>query len=74
MLGGAVIATLLIAVVTGSIVAWAVQILANVGFVAYVVALVHIRRRAEERRAKVHFLPQPTHTPSLVLRRSSVSS
>lgn len=74
MLGGAVIATLLIALVTSSIVAWAVQILATAGFVAYVVALVHIRRRAEERRAKVHFLPQPTHTPSLVLRRSSVSS
>lgn len=70
LLGGAVIATLLLAVVSGSMVAWAVQLLATAAFVAYVVALVHIRRRAEERRAKVHFLPQPTHTPSLVLRRT----
>jgi len=37
------------------------------------VALVHIRRRAQERQAKVHFLAQPTHTPSLVLRRTASS-
>lgn len=74
MLGGAVLVTLLVAVVSGSMIAWAVQLLATVGFAAYIVALVHIRRRAEERRATVHFLPQPTHhSSSLVLRRSASS-
>ena len=70
ILGGAVVATLLLAVVSGNLIAWGVHAVTAVGFVAYIVALVHIRRRAEERRAKVHYFPQPAHTPSLVLRRS----
>ena len=70
MLAGAVVVTLLFGVVTGSLIAWAVHALTVVAFVAYIVALVHIRRRAEERRAKVHFLPQPVHSSSLVLRRT----
>ena len=70
MLAGAVVVTLLFGVVTGSLIAWAVHALTVVAFVAYIVALVHIRRRAEERRAKVHFLPQPANSSSLVLRRT----
>lgn len=74
VIGGAVLATLLLAVVTGSMIAWAVQLFTDVAFAAYVVALVAIRRRAEERQAKVHFLPQPVHTPSSLVLRRSVSS
>ena len=73
VLGGAVVVTLLLAVVSASIIAWAVLGVTVVAFGAYVVALVHIRRRAQERQAKVHFLAQPTHTPSLVLRRTASS-
>lgn len=73
MLGGAVLATLLLAAVGANPILWAVHLLTDVLFVAYVVALVHLRRRSEEQQAKVHFLPQPTHTPSLVLRRTASS-
>lgn len=73
ILGGAVVATLLLAVVSASMVVWAVFAITVVLFGAYVMALVHIRRRAQESQAKVHFLPQPTHTPSLVLRRTASS-
>ena len=73
ILGGAVVATLLLAVVSASMIAWAVFGVTVVLFGAYVAALVHIRRRAQERQATVHFLPQPTHTPSLVLRRTASS-
>jgi hypothetical protein len=61
---------LLLAVVSASAAVWALHLLADIAFVAYIVALVQIRRRAEERRATVHFLPQPVVTPTLVLRRS----
>ena len=70
---GAVVATLLLAVVSANSIAWLVQFASDAMFAAYVVALVVIRRRAEERRAKVHFLPQPTPAPSLVLRRTASS-
>lgn len=74
ILGGGVLATLLLAVVSASSVAWAVHALVDLAFAAYIVALVQIRRRADERRATVHFLPQPVVRPTLVLRRTAASS
>ena len=73
VLGGGVLATLLLAVVSASVVAWAVHALVDLAFASYIVALVQIRRRAEERRATVHFLPQPVVRPTLVLRRTASS-
>ena len=73
ILGGGVLATLLLAVVSASTVAWAVHALVDFAFAAYIVALVQIRRRADERRATVHFLPQPVARPTLVLRRTASS-
>ena len=73
ILGGGVLATLLLAVVSASSVAWAVHVFADFAFGAYIVALVQIRRRAEERRATVYFLPQPVARPTLVLRRTASS-
>ena len=73
ILGGGVLATLLLAVVSASGVAWAAHALVDLAFAAYIVALVQIRRRADERRATVHFLPQPVVRPTLVLRRSATS-
>lgn len=73
VLGGGVLATLLLAVVSASLVAWAVHGVVDVAFAAYIVALVQIRRRAEERRATVHFLPRTVATPTLVLRRTASS-
>ena len=73
VLGGGVLATLLLAVVSASVVAWSVHLLVDLAFCAYIVALVQIRRRADERRATVHFLPQPVIRPTLVLRRTASS-
>ena len=73
ILGGGVFATLMLAVASASSVAWAVHALVDLAFAAYIVALVQIRRRADERRATVHFLPQPVTRPTLVLRRTASS-
>lgn len=70
VLGGGVLATLVLAVVSASVAAWAVHAIVVLAFAGYIVALVQIRRRAQERRATVHFLPQAVVTPTLVLRRS----
>jgi type IV secretory pathway VirB3-like protein len=74
VLGVAVIAFALLAVVTANLIVIGLSVVASIAFVAYVVALVQIRRRSEERAAKVHYLPQPVHTRSLVLHRSASSS
>ena len=73
ILGGGVLATLLLAVMSASAIAWIVHALVDLAFAAYIVALVQIRRRADERRATVHFLPQPVIRPTLVLRRTASS-
>ena len=74
VLGCAVIGSALLAIVTASMIAIAASVASTLLFVAYVVALVQIRRRSEERTAKVHYLPQPVHTRQLVLHRSVSSS
>jgi hypothetical protein len=56
-------------------VVWAVQLVAELMLVGFVVALVLLARRAHERRAQVHFLPQrtPAQSSALVLRRTDSS-
>lgn len=75
ILGVAVLGTLLLAVVTASVVLWAAHILADALFVGYLVVLVQLRRRADQRRADVHFLAEPAMTPApaMVLRRTASS-
>ncbi len=71
----AALGTLVLAVVVGSTLMWMVNLVATGLLVAYVGLLISIRRRADERRAKVHFLPGPSVQPrALVLHRSSVNS
>ena len=74
VLGIAVVAFALLAVVTANVIAIGLSAVVSLAFVAYVVALVQIRRRSQERTAKVHYLPQPVHTRALVLHRSASSS
>ena len=74
VLGVAVVVCALLAVVTGSLIAIGLSVVVSLAFVAYVVALVQIRRHSQESAAKVHYLPQPVHTRSLVLHRSASSS
>ena len=74
VLGCAVMASALLAVFTGNL----IMILASVAvaalFIAYVVALVQLRRRSQERSAKVLYMPQPVQSRQLVLHRSVSSS
>jgi hypothetical protein len=67
--------TLVLALVMGGTTVWAVQLLADLLLVGYVVALVQLARRAHERRAEVHYLPQrvPVQSSALVLRRTASS-
>jgi hypothetical protein len=74
VLGVAVLSTALLAVVAGNPLFYLVQAFTDVMLVAYLVLLVRMKQTATERRAKVHYLPAPAPAPSLVLRRSSVSS
>jgi hypothetical protein len=54
------VVTLMIGFVPGAGVAWTVSALSGVALVAYVALLVHLRRRAEERERKLHYLqPAP---------------
>ncbi len=75
VLGVAVLATLLLAVVSGSMLLWLVQVVTDLAFVAYVAVLVHLRRKAQERKASVHFLSPPASqsSPAMVLRRTASS-
>ncbi len=51
---------------------WAVHVLADVLFGAYVAALVYLRNLAAEREMKVRFLPpRSTPEPALLYRRSA---
>jgi hypothetical protein len=74
VLGVAVLSTLLLAVVAGNPLFYLVQAFTDVMLVAYLALLVRMKQTAIERKAKVHYLPAPAPAPSLVLRRSSVSS
>ena len=66
--------SLLLAVVAASVLMWIVHVVADLLLVGFVGLLVHLRRRADERRAKVHFLPQHSMpSPALVLRRTASS-
>jgi hypothetical protein len=54
------VVTLMIGFVPGAGVAWTVTALSGVALVGYVALLVHLRRRAEERERKLHYLqPAP---------------
>ncbi len=74
ILGVAALSTLLLAVVAGNPLFYLVQAFTDVMLVGYLALLVRMKQTANERRAKVHYLPAPAPAPSLVLRRSSVSS
>ena len=74
ILAVAALGTLLLAVVAANPVVWLVHIVADLLLIGYVGLLVSLRRRADERKAKVHFLPQPSlPSPALVLRRTASS-
>lgn len=76
ILGVGVLSSLLLAIVAGNPLFYLVQAMTDVLLVGYLVLLVRMKQVATERRAKVHYLPAPASAPapSLVLRRSSVSS
>ena len=67
--------TLVLAVVVGGMLFWAIQLVADVLLVGFVVALVQLARKAHERKAPVHFLPAaaPVQSSALVLRRTASS-
>ena len=74
ILGVGVLSSLLLAIVAGNPLFYLVQAMTDVLLVGYLVLLVRMKQVATERRAKVHYLPAPAPAPSLVLRRSSVST
>ena len=74
VLGVAVLSTMLLAVVAGNPLFYLVQAFTDVMLVGYLALLVRMKQTAIERKAKVHYLPAPAPAPSLVLRRTSVSS
>ena len=75
ILGVGVLSSLLLAIVAGNSLFWLVQGFTDVLLVGLPrAARAHASGRRAERRAKVHYLPGPAAAPSLVLRRSSVSS
>jgi len=67
--------TLVLALVVGGTAVWAIQLVADAMLISFVIALVLLARRAFERKANVHFLPQPAPVQSsaLVLRRTASS-
>ena len=67
--------TLVLALVVGGTAVWAIQLIADVMLVSFVVALVLLARRAFERKANVHYLPRPdtAQSSALVLRRTASS-
>lgn len=58
-----VLASFLIGFVPGASVAWAATGLFGIALVAYVAQLVHLRRMAEERERKLHYLRLPISGP-----------
>jgi hypothetical protein len=74
VLGVGVLSSLLLAVFAGNPLFWAVQLFMDILLVAYLGLLVRMKQTANERQAKVRYLPAPQNGNSLVLRRSSASS
>jgi hypothetical protein len=74
ILGVGVLSSLLLAIVAGNPLFWLVQGITDVLLVAYVALLVRMKQVAQERRAKVHYLPAPQPAPALVLQRTRASS
>ena len=72
-LGGAMLSTLALTLVTGLGVLLAVHLLLDVLFVTYVALLIRLRGLAAEREMKLRFLPggHPQVEPALALRRSA---
>ncbi|MGZ4676052.1 MAG: hypothetical protein ACXVJ7_13905 [Acidimicrobiia bacterium] len=75
VLAVAAFGSLLLALVIGGTLLWTVQLVADLLFVTFVVALVMIAKQARARRAPVHYLsaPSPTQSSALVLRRTGSS-
>jgi Flp pilus assembly protein TadB len=64
-------ATLVLGFIPSMQVFWALHVVLDVLFAGYVALLVHLRNLANERSAKVRFLPaRPQVEPALLLRRS----
>ena len=63
VLGVAVLSSLLLAVVAGNPLFYLVQAFADVMLVGYLALLVRMKQTANERRAKVHYLPAPAPAP-----------
>ena len=74
LLGVGVVSSLALALIGGNPMFWLVQLFTDVLLVGYLGLLLRMKQTADERRAKVHYLPAPPAAPSLVLRRTSVSS
>jgi hypothetical protein len=73
LLGVAVVASLLLALLGGTPMFWGVQLLTDALLVAYVFLLVRMRQVAQERRVKLRYLPARQAAPALVLRRTASS-
>jgi hypothetical protein len=73
VLSASVTVTLLLAAMTHSPAAWALQILVDVFAVAYLGLWAWMRSTQFERAEKVRYMPQ-RRTPELVLRRSASAS
>jgi hypothetical protein len=71
-LAGAVGASVLLALATGMLLVWVVQILADVLLGAYLVLLVRMHSVGHDRQRKLRFLPPPA-APELALRRTASS-
>ncbi len=66
---------LVLALVVGGTVVWAVQIVTMLAFLGYLVALVLIAKQARARRAQVHYLaPRSTSQSSAMVLRRTASS
>lgn len=67
--------SLVLAVVVGGTVLWAIQVVLDLLLVGYVVALAMIAKQARVRRAQVHYLAprNPARSSALVLRRTASS-
>jgi len=74
VLAAVFIVTLMAAVLTGSVFAWAVVALDGVALGAYVGVLVRLRRMAAERDSKLHYLePRAEHPDRTVVQRTYMS-
>jgi len=73
VLGSAVVASLLLALLGGTPMFWGIQLLTDLLLVAYVLLLVRMQQLAQERRVKLRYLPQRPPAPALAMRRTASS-